>query len=66
MVVKEVSQHSNVTKGFGGMWTWVEVGEGCGRQRWSLEGTASSVKMRDVCHLLLSTYCLQPDTGSAQ
>ena len=48
--MKEVSQQSGMIKKFGGMYKQVEAGEGCGRQRLSLENSATFVKTRDLFH----------------
>lgn len=53
--MEEVSQQSGKMKGFGGMCRWVEVREGCGRQRLSLMDTVTSMMTRDLYHLLLYT-----------
>lgn len=47
--MKEVSQQSDLPKRFEGAWRWVEVEEGCGRQRLSLE---------DAGFVLFATLCL--------
>lgn len=58
--MKEVSQQSDLMQRFGGMWRWVEVGEGYGRQSLSLEDTVTSMKMRDcvICRPIPNVYSL--------